>query len=124
MDDIIHGNWFEPAQDHVTLLRSGYRAWKWESISGAMSTESGWSLNARNKAKYDVDCLGAPVGIRERKLVKCGHPAEGPGRLRMRRFIIPLVFVALLTIAAVVPVAADGGGSGGSHPGGCDYSDA
>ena len=41
----------------------------------------------------------------------------------MRRIIIPLVFVALLTIAAVVPVAADGGGSDGSHPGGgCEYS--
>ena len=40
----------------------------------------------------------------------------------MRRIIIPLVFVALLTIAAVVPVAADGGGSGDSHPGGCEYS--
>ena len=40
----------------------------------------------------------------------------------MRRILIPLVFVALLTIAAVVPVAADGG-SDGSHPGGgCDYS--
>ena len=40
----------------------------------------------------------------------------------MRRILIPLVFVALLTIAAIVPVAADGG-SDDSHPvGGCDYS--
>lgn len=40
----------------------------------------------------------------------------------MRRVIIPLVFVALLTIAAVVPVAADGGDAGGKHPGGgCGY---
>ena len=30
----------------------------------------------------------------------------------MRRIIIPLVFVVLLTIAAVVPVAADGGECG------------
>ncbi len=39
----------------------------------------------------------------------------------MRRIIIPLMFVALLTIATVVPVAADGV-SGGNHSGGCDYS--
>ncbi len=37
----------------------------------------------------------------------------------MRRFLIPLAFVILLTMAAVIPVAADGGGE---HPGGCDYS--
>ncbi len=40
----------------------------------------------------------------------------------MRRILIPLLFVALLTIAAVMPVAADGGKSDASHPGGCDYS--
>ena len=41
----------------------------------------------------------------------------------MRRILIPLVFVVLLTIAAVVPVAADGGGKSDSHPGGgCEYS--
>lgn len=41
----------------------------------------------------------------------------------MRRIIIPLVFVALLTIAAVMPVVADGGDPGDSHPKvGCDYS--
>ncbi len=41
----------------------------------------------------------------------------------MRRVIIPLVFVALLTMAAIVPVAADDGKSDGSHPGGgCEYS--
>ena len=40
----------------------------------------------------------------------------------MRRIIIPLLFVVLLTVAAVAPVAADGGGSDGKHPGGCDYS--
>lgn len=41
----------------------------------------------------------------------------------MRRIIIPLVFVVLLTIAAVVPVAADGGGSDSKHEGsGCEYS--
>ena len=41
----------------------------------------------------------------------------------MRRVIIPLVFVVLLTIAAVVPVAAEGGEPGGKHSGsGCEYS--
>ena len=41
----------------------------------------------------------------------------------MRRILIPLVFVVLLTIAAVVPVAADGGTKDSGHPGGgCDYS--
>ncbi len=41
----------------------------------------------------------------------------------MRRILIPLVFVALLTIAAVMPVAADGsGGADQEHSGGCDYS--
>ena len=41
----------------------------------------------------------------------------------MRRIIIPLVFVALLTIATIVPVAADGGGKDSSNPGGgCEYS--
>ena len=41
----------------------------------------------------------------------------------MRRVLIPLVFVVLLTIAAVVPVAADGGGSDSKSPGsGCEYS--
>ena len=41
----------------------------------------------------------------------------------MRRIIIPLVFVALLTIAAVLPVAAGGDGSGGKYSGeGCEYS--
>ena len=41
----------------------------------------------------------------------------------MRRIIIPLVFVTLLTIAAVVPVAAGGGDSDSSHPKvGCEYS--
>ncbi len=41
----------------------------------------------------------------------------------MRRIIIPLVFVVLLTIAAVVPVAAGGGDSGEKHSGsGCEYS--
>ena len=41
----------------------------------------------------------------------------------MRRIIIPLVFVVLLTIAAVVPVAAEGGSPGDKHPGsGCEYS--
>ena len=41
----------------------------------------------------------------------------------MRRIVIPLVFVVLLTIAAVVPVAADGGTKAGGYPGGgCDYS--
>ncbi len=40
----------------------------------------------------------------------------------MRRIIIPLVFVALLTIAAVIPVAADGGNAAPKHDGvGCDY---
>ena len=40
----------------------------------------------------------------------------------MRRIIIPLVFVALLTIAAVIPVAADGGNAVPKHDGGgCDY---
>ncbi|MDE0822733.1 MAG: hypothetical protein OSB07_02010 [Dehalococcoidia bacterium] len=38
----------------------------------------------------------------------------------MRRFLIPLVFVALLTIAAVVPVAASTPDSAPSHSsGGC-----
>ena len=41
----------------------------------------------------------------------------------MRRIIIPLVFVVLLTIAAVMPVAAEGGDSGGKYSGGgCEYS--
>ena len=40
----------------------------------------------------------------------------------MRRIIIPLVFVALLTIAAVIPVAADGGNAAPKYDGvGCDY---
>ena len=39
----------------------------------------------------------------------------------MRRILIPLVFVALLTMAAIVPVAADSG-SKTDYPGGCgDY---
>ena len=43
----------------------------------------------------------------------------------MRRFIIPLVFAALLTIATVIPVAASGGDSGADHSKGlCPYSDA
>ena len=40
----------------------------------------------------------------------------------MRRIIIPLVFVALLALAVVAPVAASGGDSDGKHPGGCEYS--
>lgn len=40
----------------------------------------------------------------------------------MRRILIPLVFVALLTIAAVVPVAAGGGDEPGKEHVGCDYS--
>ena len=39
----------------------------------------------------------------------------------MRRIIVPLVFVALLTIAAVVPVAASGPNSV-EKSGGCEYS--
>ena len=39
----------------------------------------------------------------------------------MRRILIPLVFVALLTIAAVVPVAASGPDSDHKN-GGCEYS--
>ena len=41
----------------------------------------------------------------------------------MRRILIPLIFAALLTVAAVVPAAASGGdGSDGKHYGsGCDY---
>ena len=39
----------------------------------------------------------------------------------MRRIIVPLVFVALLTIAAVIPVAASGPESVEKN-GGCDYS--
>ena len=40
----------------------------------------------------------------------------------MRRIIIPLVFVLLLTIAAVVPVAAGGGEADVKHMGGgCEY---
>ena len=43
--------------------------------------------------------------------------------MAMRRIIIPLVFVALLTIAAVMPVVADGGDAGDSYPKvGCEYS--
>ena len=39
----------------------------------------------------------------------------------MRRILIPLVFVALLTLAAVAPVAASGPDS--EHKdGGCDYA--
>ena len=40
----------------------------------------------------------------------------------MRRIIIPLVFVALLTIAAVIPVAADSGSPAPKYDGdGCGY---
>ena len=47
----------------------------------------------------------------------------GWGAMAMRRIIIPLVFVALLTIAAVMPVVADGGDAGDSYPKvGCEYS--
>jgi len=35
----------------------------------------------------------------------------------MRRFLIPLVFVALLTVAAVVPVAANSGDGVPTHSG-------
>ena len=35
----------------------------------------------------------------------------------MRRFLIPLVFVALLTVAAVVPVAANSGDAAPTHSG-------
>ncbi len=35
----------------------------------------------------------------------------------MRRFLIPLVFVALLTVAAVVPVAANSGDAAPTHTG-------
>lgn len=45
------------------------------------------------------------------------------GAMAMRRIIIPLVFVALLTIAAVMPVVADGGDAGDGYPKvGCEYS--
>ena len=55
-------------------------------------------------------------------MVELRHPATLIGRETMRRIIIPLVFVALLTIAAVVPVAAEGGDSDGKHTGGgCEY---
>ena len=40
----------------------------------------------------------------------------------MRRILIPLVFVVLLTVAAVIPVAADGGSDGNDTKVGCDYS--
>lgn len=41
----------------------------------------------------------------------------------MRRIIIPLVFVALLTIAAVMPVVAQENGDPDRLPkAGCDYS--
>lgn len=41
----------------------------------------------------------------------------------MRRILIPLLFVALLTVAAVMPVAAEGGDGDKEHNGaGCDYS--
>jgi len=40
----------------------------------------------------------------------------------MRRILIPLVFVALLTIAAVMPVAAGGTDSEGKQAGvGCEF---
>lgn len=42
----------------------------------------------------------------------------------MRRILIPLVFVALLTVATVVPVAAGGGNPAPAHDDkvGCDYA--
>lgn len=41
----------------------------------------------------------------------------------MRRFIIPLVFVFLLTVAAVVPVAANSPDEAPTHSGkGCSYA--
>ena len=40
----------------------------------------------------------------------------------MRRILIPLIFVAMLTVAAVIPVAADGGSDNGYPKDGCDYS--
>lgn len=40
----------------------------------------------------------------------------------MRRIIIPLIFVALLTVAAVMPVAADGGSDDNHSKSGCDFS--
>ena len=40
----------------------------------------------------------------------------------MRRILIPLLFVALLTVAAVIPVAADEGNAAPKQDGvGCDY---
>lgn len=35
----------------------------------------------------------------------------------MRRFLIPLVFVLLITLAAIVPVAASGDGDAKDHGG-------
>lgn len=63
----------------------------------------------------------------------CLHPAESvtlatrqpcpSGGTPMRRIIIPLVFVALLTIAAVMPVVAQDSDPGDRQPKvGCDYS--
>ena len=40
----------------------------------------------------------------------------------MRRILIPLMFVALLTAAAIVPVAADTGSKDVYPGGGCDFS--
>ena len=40
----------------------------------------------------------------------------------MRRILIPLIFVAMLTVAAVIPVAADTGSKSGYPEGGCDFS--
>jgi hypothetical protein len=63
-----------------------------------------------------------PIDFLQCLLVKLGlHPTQAGGQ--MRRILIPLVFAALLTVAAIMPAAASGPDGTEKHSGaGCDFT--
>ena len=65
--------------------------------------------------------IAVAIDYRAQVVVKSGPMPISPMGAEMRRILIPLIFAALLTVAAVMPAAASGPDETREHNGsGCD----